>query len=352
MSTGTAKLSELQEIPFLAKDIDAWRMLSSTSFFVNDEWHFWFPFPDGLRKLAARPSEGNYFGDKSERVDDLRLPYLEFMAQHIMCQPVAFFARGIENDFHSLAASLGKFKLFYRESKRDRAEVRRFVETEVEYILMVCRSMFDLLQELISTMLGLTVTLEGKKGRSGQLPKSFAKMIERGGQPMARDEIQSVHDISPRFADWYASHGDFFLRIRRLRDGLVHSGQSVPKTLYVLDRGFAVPRDNPTFEDFYAWPNECEAPNGLVPLRPVIGLVIAYTLGAFYSFAHVFGTEVRLPGQIAPGLGYYMRGFHNRELLELRDVIERALWDEDEAQLGSPPTEPLDDSTKRPETRP
>ncbi|MBX7105460.1 MAG: hypothetical protein K1X57_15350 [Gemmataceae bacterium] len=328
-------LPNVSVIPFLAKDVESWLALMSTSFFVKDEWHFWYPFPGGLQKLAATPSEGNYFGDKPERSTDILFPYLQLMAQHIACESVMFFARGIDNDFHSLAASLGKLKLIFGSAAIRRSEVRRFVETEIEYILMVCRSMFDLLQELIQTVMGCVVSNDVKRTkRQKQLPKSFAKMVEKENRALTGEEIQKAYDLQPPIAQWYAEQAEFFLEIRRIRNRLVHSGESPTKSMFVIpDRGFAISLDRNPFGALYSWPKGCEAPNELVPLRPVIARIVWSTLRSFNSFAVVFRKTIQLPSEIAPGLNYFMRGYNNIEILELQDIVDRALWDVDQANL-------------------
>src|SRR5260370_22371117 len=138
-------VEQLQQIHFLATPMDPNRIVPCLSFFVNGEWHCWMAFGEKLEKMQMWPVEASYFGDKPERLTDQRFPILHLIAQHTLFADVLLQFRGIWNDYQSLAASLAKLTLYYR-SRNDGIEVSRFVQTELEYIILVCRSLFDLLQ--------------------------------------------------------------------------------------------------------------------------------------------------------------------------------------------------------------
>lgn len=60
------------------------------------------------------------------------------------------FERGISEDINNLCVSVEKIDLFHDIWLKDAERINwRFVTTEIEYIFKVCRSIFDLLQEVV-----------------------------------------------------------------------------------------------------------------------------------------------------------------------------------------------------------
>jgi archaeosine-15-forming tRNA-guanine transglycosylase len=105
------------------------------------------------------------------------------------------------------------------------------VPTELEYVLVLARSVFDLQQELIASLWSRRVRVVDsvaearRKGRA--LPPSFSRMVLRDKQRVrTSDEIVAVVGLSPQLAAAYARTGTFFCGLREARDGIVHSGKS------------------------------------------------------------------------------------------------------------------------------
>jgi hypothetical protein len=320
--TATVPAEELQKIPFLAKPITMDRLIPCLYFYVEGEWHCWLVAGPELHKIKMFPVESNYFGDKPERETDQLFPLLDFIAQRALVPEVGMFFYGIWNDYQSLAATLAKLKLFF-EMKGGKYEVRRFVQTEAEYIILVCRSLFDLLQEMISVYWS-RIAFPDKKTK--KLPKSFADVVRAGDTVRSASDIQAKYDLPEPMAQWYAKHADFFLKLRAMRDRLVHSGANAVEMLFVADNGFAISKELRPFCDLYQWPEGCEILNGLVPLRPVLCLLIQRVLDACCDFAAMIQTLVQFPTEMAPGLRLYSRGCFDQELSEVPSVIATGAW--------------------------
>lgn len=141
----TIPIEALKVIPFL--DPTAWspdRALSNLHFFVKGEWHCWFPAGNELRRIYAWPSEASYFGDAPERATDECFRFLNLTHQRASFPEMDRAAHGIWNDFQNLATSLAKINLFHETSKKTKGtETTRFVQTEIEYIVMVARGVYD-----------------------------------------------------------------------------------------------------------------------------------------------------------------------------------------------------------------
>ncbi len=284
----------------------------------------WLPLKTGLMQLKGKPVEADYFARMPEQDTDIYLDFLNFMTQRACWTDALRYIDGIRNDIHNLGASLGKLELFHRSSIDKHKEDRRFASTEVEYIFGVCRSLFDLLQEVIAT-LWQRIELSDKSIKKQQLPRSFRKMVIKDEKFLAQEAIQTRYSLPAELAAFYHRHGPFFQVLRRYRDGVVHHGKDF-NSIFVTEKGFAVSADAEPFVSFGVWNDEHMLPNRLASLRPIVAHVITETLRSCEDFADVIKKIICFPPEIAPGFRLFLRGYHNRQLLAMNDVLANCSW--------------------------
>jgi hypothetical protein len=300
------------------------RTVLTLSFFVSGKWHLWVPSPDGrLLAINAIPVDGTYFGDRPERRTDQLHPILHLLGQKVLEPRMERAYFGLQNDFQNLAAILAKMRLYY-EMHRAGRPTRRFVETEVEYLVTVYRSVFDLLQEIIGRITKRIVLHDGSKIH--ELPRSFADITVHGDRPLSTDEIAAKYRLPRPLAEWYSSRAAFFVILRGLRDAVHHHGENAVKLLFCTDRGFGIPRGLEPFQKLHDWPIECELPNQIVPLRPALCSIVHQTIETCSSFADLLTSQFGLPPELLPGLFLYLRGEYDEELCRINDVLKRSLW--------------------------
>ena len=145
-------LSELKQIRHIDVDNLSGRSISVMHFFDGESWDFWLPAENKLIWLDSRPAESDYLGTVPESEEDILLHFLNFMVQRACWPDTLRHIGAIRCDIHNLAASLAKFELFHSVKEDRLDQLYRFASTELEYIFVVCRSMFDLLQETISSL--------------------------------------------------------------------------------------------------------------------------------------------------------------------------------------------------------
>jgi hypothetical protein len=322
--TTTVAQKLLRDIPYLNVDALQGRAVPSLSFYDGDKWHFWLILPDRLMPMQAIPAEGDYFGRSAERRDDLYFEFLNFMLQRAYWPDVANIINAIRNDIHNLAASLEKYHLFNNARRETLFDTKRFATTELEYIFSTCRSVFDLLQEIIVTLWD-KVSLEDKSISKKQLRKSFSAMVLNNEKPMTSDDICSKFKIPKQLADFYARSSPFFCLLREFRDNVIHRGKSFD-LLFVTDKGFAVIDTTEPFASFKVWNVDNKLPNGLASLRPVLAYAVLETINCCEDFAVTIQKIIKFPSEIAPGFKVYMRGHHNHELLTLKEVRDKSQW--------------------------
>jgi hypothetical protein len=317
-------LSELDKIPFVDAENLGSRVLTSLTFFREGEWQMWIPSPTGLLPIAGQPSEADYFGQEPEGSTDIYLDFLNFMTQRACWPETVRFVSAIRRDIHNLGASLAKLDLFHRSSTDNHVEVARFVSTEVEYIFVVCRGVFDLLQELIARFWQTRVEFPNMATKKKQLKKSFAGMVMKKGRLSALEEIEERFQVPRGLASFYYRNGPFFKMVRDYRDSVVHGGTEF--TPFVTPRGFAVFAHLEPFASLGVWNEEHMLPNRLASLRPVVASVISQTLQACEDFSQTIQQVITFPPPVVPDFRLFVRGHYNRQLLWMKDVLADCSW--------------------------
>jgi len=331
-------IEALKVIPFF--DPTAWnssRDISCLVFFVEGEWHCWLPSGNELHRILMWPCESGYYGDAPERPTDQTFQFFNLTYQRASFPEMHRATRGIWVDFQNLATSLAKINLFHEVSKNSQgAETTRFVQTEVEYIVMVARGVYDLLQEMIAAHWERIKLHEPPKHKR-PLPKSFADVVLKGDTPRTANEIMDRYGLPKIFAVWYVAQTQFFVWLRLLRNRMAHGGDSAVNALFCDKRGYAIRRSEKPWCELYDWPKEVELQNELVPIRPALCAIVWNAVTVTDSFAKVLERTIELPKDLFPGLRYYSRGYHDREFYQIGEVLHNSWWCE--TRLPNPPYE-------------
>lgn len=319
------KLADLSEIPFLDLSKLEGRFVSTLNFYAEDGWIMWVPTSKGLRKFRVELVEGLYFAKNPESKDDIYYYFLDFLVQRASFPSIEKSLSGLQDDFLNLGASLAKLDLFYRERESIGGGISRMVSTEVEYIFLVCRSVFDLLQEIISRLWN-TIDLVDEEVRKQPLPETFSKVIKLLGENGETGDLISKYGLPLSVAGFYARNSEFFISLREFRDNIAHRGSSVD-IIFSTDRGFAVRDTLMPFVKYGVWTDEHKQ-NELCSLRPAIGYVIHETFVACEDFSRTIAAIIKFPPPIAPGLRLYMRSYFNDYLVKnVKAVSESQWWD-------------------------
>jgi hypothetical protein len=328
----------LSDIPYLDKgQMGPDRFLASLTFH-DEAWHTWIQVSDrNFVEIQGWPAEAFYFGRKPEHPTDLSLTFLDFMAHRAnfieLKQPFA----AIQDDILNLSAAFAKMKLIHEQEALEKSGAHRMAATEVEYILMLCRGMFDFLQEIIAK-LWQRIELSDQSIRKRHLKKSFADMALHGNEPRTAAAIAAQFGLPDFLAECYARQAPVFVKIRQFRDNLVHRGQNV-QIIFRGERGFVIHRRLGPFLNPNIWRDGEAIQNDLVPLLPALALVVHGTLAACEEFAVVFASRFTLLDPIVPGMHLFLRGYFNEFFMDLiKDADQRV--QEGRGLLPAPPSEP------------
>lgn len=288
------------------------------------EWHMWVSDgQDGLHKIVARPVEACYFAKAMARDEDIRISFIEFLDQRAGFDNLHGLARSVYSDVQNLSTSLAKLELMFRARKEWKG-VGRMAATELEYIFLNCRSLFDLFQEIVSR-LWKRIELFDSSVAKKNLPTSYRRMVLHDEKQMSVDQIAAKHGIPQSIAEAYASTAPFFEWLREYRDFIAHSGRSFDP-VFVADSGFAVSAAEAPFSRMDIWCESNTLKNNLGSLKSASCHVISTTLDAIENVISSLQAVVQFPPPVVPGYSVFMCGPNIKYLSQLADSVRDKPW--------------------------
>jgi hypothetical protein len=213
-----------------------------------------------------------------------------------------------------------------------------FAKTELEYILMLVRSIFDLLQEALASIWNNHVELldpekEAIRKRH-KLKETFSDIVLQGNEFRTAEELETKYALPRSLAEAYVSATPFFAKIRDLRNSIVHYGRDLGN-IFTTDRGFCVNKDALGFGDLPFWKPEHAENENLVSLLPLLAHIVLNTIAYCGTLVGEFCNVMQMLPAIAPDQRVFVRGPHNESLIWLAYIAngdaepwwsERANW--------------------------
>lgn len=317
---------ELKIIPYANVDALGDRVFMLMPLWDGEKWHQWVPHADGtlVEMKVIDLVYANYVSKKPASVDDLWIPFVDLVWQRACWPEIYFLLVALCGDFHKLATSVAKIKHFFhhRELIGDNS-VAFFVATELEYIVVLARTVFDLLQETIATLWNGRVKLHDEKAdalrKQNSLPKTFSKLVLNDQDIKSVEEIIEKYALTPVLAEEYIKYAPFFVALRTMRDKVIHGASGV-SIVFVTEKGFCVSPKDRAFADFQIWNESHWYNENIVSLLPWIAHVIFGTINACSKIMEAFAIHVKFPPEIAPDYRVYIRDHASDALLDLVKV--------------------------------
>jgi len=307
------------------------------SLWDGERWHLWMPGPQGFFEVKPIDTvEVAYVAQTPAEKSDLYIPFVEFMWQRASFPEICPLIRAICEDFHNMGTSVAKLRHFFQARKALGAvHIARFATTELEYLVILSRTIFDLLQEAVASIWQRRISLsdpELEKRRKGhKLPDTFSKMVLRDKQSLRTlEEIERKFTVPSQLASEYAKYAPFFASLRTTRDDIVHGGSGIG-IVFTTERGFCVHRGEKPFSSFLGWESTHHYGNDLVSVLPWVANIIVQTINACNALMLAFASVILFPPEIAPGLRVFVRGPSTRALADILRVHEGGSpwWDEE-----------------------
>ncbi|WP_368655513.1 hypothetical protein ABRY94_14375, partial [Castellaniella ginsengisoli] len=300
---------KLSAIPYLDIANLHGRFISTLTFYDAGAWRMWIPAGDQLAEIKAWPAESFYFAAAPESPTDICFHFLDFIAQRASFYELKKPILGLRDDVFNLSASLGKISHLHATKEIIGPGVSRMVATEIEYLFSVCRSIFDLLQE-IAGALWQTIKLHDSSVNKKPLKETFSKMVLFQGRASTEKELIERFGLPRPLAAYYVRNAEFFMTLREFRDNVIHRGSQV-QTIFSSERGFLIRHSLKPFSDMAIWSDEEKQPNDLVPLFPALCIAVHKTLSACDDFSSTIEQIIQFPPQIVPNMRFFMRGYFN-----------------------------------------
>ncbi|MEF2549592.1 hypothetical protein VQ045_21000 [Aurantimonas sp. E1-2-R+4] len=301
-------IAQLATIPYLDTSALDGRFLATLSFYDNG-WRMWLAAGEQreqLIEIKGEPAEACYFAAAPVVISDLYLPFFDFLSQRANYLQIKYAFSGIKDDLFNLSGSLAKLALLDQSHQAVPHGLSRMATSEVEYIVMVMRSLFDLFQEAM-VKLWDRVTLLDASVTKCKLKPSFADMLRYKGEPSSAEEIASRFGLPINIAACYARGNAIFDNLKRLRDNLVHQGSPLPH-IFGSEAPFLIARRDNPFPEIEVWHDDERRPNDLVPLLPVLETLIYRSFRVCDELAEAFASVVQFPPPVAPDMAIFARG--------------------------------------------
>lgn len=319
--------STLADLPHIDSSQLAGRNVYLMPVWNGSSWETWFPTEqDKLIKLSiVNILRSNYLAKECAHHDDIHIDFLEFMWQHMSWPSVAKVTSNLAQDIHLMATSAAKLEHFHHAREAIGQDLLpTFVNSEVEHLLVIARSMFDLLQEAIAHFWNDCVKLNDpelqKLKKQRPLQPTFSKIVLDGEKLRTAEQIAERYSLPVKMAETYAKHAPFFKSVRGARDQIVHAGKT-PDSVFATERGFCVNPKAPYFSDF-PWSEEHYYNENLVTLVPWVARLVGGTLEACSEIILSMTAHLQFPPALFPNYRLFLRDPSNPALMRLAEAAQ------------------------------
>lgn len=236
---------ELEKLPYYDGQKPHGRVGPLRSYYDADEddWYWYASAREGeLDRLdGGEIISGSYFAkEPADPSRDVPFPLSTFVARYVSWRGVAVVTAKMESSLLQMASLIGKLDLIAETESLTDTEKRALLESEIEHLVTMARSFYDLLQKFSKRLASKVVDREDRESRVFRhLPDSFASIALNGNEPRPADEIANHYGLHDELAAFYASEAETFATLRNIRDGLIHHGKQAP-TVFMLAEGPAI----------------------------------------------------------------------------------------------------------------
>ena len=334
--------TELKKLPYVRRLPSDGRAVPIYAYYddAENDWHSYFATREGeLRRLAGGELvTGTYLSNSPAEPDrDFEIPLGTFVIRHLSFPKVVPAVSEFANDVSHLSAVLEKYHMISAIRQHRSIEAGLLAASETEYLLMLVRSTYDVLQTVCRETAEF-VRSRGSNRRAFQpLPTSFARVVLAGLRLRSRDEIKDKFGLTGALASFYATQGPSFKLVRDLRDDMVHRRRELP-WIFRLEEGLATSVDEPPWSRLPLWTPALIRNKRLGSLRAVFAYLTRNVLEAAASFMAAFGSSVGVRPALDPDVRMYLRGPFTHRLLRLDDLLANPWEGESEEAQSNPAT--------------
>jgi hypothetical protein len=266
-----------------------------------------------------------YLALEAVHSSDAYFKFFDFIYKYVDIRTSVSFINALSSDIFNIGTSLRKLDLF-RSLGKDLDGRSRMITTELEYILVVCRSVFDLLQEIICRIWE-NIELTDPSIKKKKLTPYFSKMVLSGQDVISSQKIQEKYGLPQSIAIWYSECAPFFSALRDARDKIVHQPSDGP-LIYIMDDSFSIGVNSVSspFARMIEWPENALKNGTIGSLNYFIANFIYKTLDACENFAIAFTQEIVTLPDFTKNHNFFLRSHHMSSLIGIKRVLEVDPW--------------------------
>lgn len=318
--------SEIEKVPYLKAWPDGGRIPLLVPFFdhAKREWIILVPVSDGrLIPLAGSIPIRLVYGCGIPAFPDTdpELPLATLVFRHLSFAGVLGALAQIESDVHHFAVIMEKHEVLSRAAGDPISYGSFLLSSELEHLLGVIRSSYDLLQTFVRQACGLMRQAGAESTRVvADLPTSFAKVALDGSTPRSATDLVSRFRLPPPLVEFYVAEASRFLRLRDLRNEIEHHGKEPPSVVRT-DSGLAVLAHQAPWASLGIWPEATLIDGRLGSLRGLFAFLIKETIDMTTRFGSALATCAELPRSVNDDVRLYVRNPFGRHLVQLDQTL-------------------------------
>jgi hypothetical protein len=331
MITQGISRQEIQKLPYVTAIPQDGRIVPIQTFYdvSTNDWFFYVPHGQAelIRLLDGETISGSYLGHaKADPKRDIEFPLGSLVIQHLSYSGTLAALGKLENDIHRSAAVMEKYHVLWGQRNQGHQSAALLIESELEYLTFLLRSLYDLLQGVIRDLCQRFVRLDDRSAKAmNKLSSSFADIVIQNDEIREPDDLVSRYRMPEALANWYYAEAPFFRELRQLRNGIAHHGQR-PPSIFETEWGFAISPSDPPWNMFDEWPVELQWNGRLGSLRAIFAGFIAHSLQAMTRFASTISTLLELPPALGDDLHLFVRSPFGHQLVRL-SAMRKQPWE-------------------------
>lgn len=302
--------AELNKLPYYQIKPSHGRTTVLVPFFHDGD--YWIPLKHNAQLRLVKPAAlftGAYMAIKPEKPSmDLALPLFDLLIQRFSSQKLIYLLQSIVNDIANFGSSFEKYFLFL-QSYEGGTEVPLLIATELEFLLINVRSLYDQLQKIIRDLWNKT-TLSSTSLKKQELPESFRKVALFGQHDQIREpeEITDRYGLPEPIALFYHQQSPFFKLCCDIRDDIIHHGKSFSEQpIFHISDGVAVDTTQYPYSAIDCWDQATLRNNKLGSVLPLMAYIVGQTISATTAYTNALTSCIQLPEAIGPDWHLFFR---------------------------------------------
>jgi hypothetical protein len=311
------RIVSTEDLPYLSFVPQDGRSIVLLPYYDPDEQQFYLCLPVDRQTTALVPAvallEAAYLSRcPADPQSDRALPFSTEIVQRFSHKHTVRVLPHVHLDLINALASLHRyFVMVLYANEHDDGSYVAMVRAELEYAFVNHRAFYDRLHEIVRSIQKLY------RGGGSDLPGSFAKALNK-----SEADLREKFSLPLPLVAFYKEREEVFLKMRYVRDNILHHGHS-PGCTYLFPDGIAVSVDDKLAQqlgDFGLWPEPLLRPNRLGSALAILAFVAADMFDAMDLLgSSILSCFPQPPRPIAPGYELFIRSTVSKHVVSLDD---------------------------------